>query len=391
MNGPAEQGRGSVDVDPLDIDQALATRAAMTLGTKVGLMRLTARKRAVVDKTGILLRYLKCRLGPGKLSPEEFLKFGLDGATNADLHRFVGHVAQQEMHDACNDSTWFATSKNKLLWQTIQLGAGLPVPETLAVYDRHGRGGSVPVLKHKSSLAAFLSDPLNIPVFCKPVAGVYSVGAFRVDEFDGKTALVNGQWKKSVCDIVGYFESIGKKGYLLQRPLKPHGKLSKITGNSVATLRCFLLMDGGTSSVIRTVLKLPTKGEVADNFWRPDAQLCAIDTGNGKLTRIITNKGSARTPKIVSRTDGFPSKGFKVPDFQESIELVHEAARHFPAVRTQSWDIAITDTGPVLMELNFGGDLSLVQMAHAKGILDNEYCDHLRRCGYSGKLPRGCS
>ncbi len=41
----------------------------------------------------------------------------------------------------------------------------------------------------------------------------------QIDGFDGKTAVINGRWEKSIDEIVQYFETIGIKGYLLQRPL----------------------------------------------------------------------------------------------------------------------------------------------------------------------------
>ncbi len=374
-------------VDPLDIGQAFATRKAMSIGSKVKYAQLVAGGQSLSDKIAILLRYLRCRAGPGNLSPEEFLKFGLDQTGVDDIHRFVGHAAQMRMHDACNDASWFATTKNKLLWEMIMAGAGLRVPETLAVYEKKGRGGGVMILHDGDALTDFLSRSSNIPVFCKPVTGVYSIGAFRIDAFDGEKALINGLWKKSVEEIAGYFEVVGKKGYLLQRPLMPNKKLFPATGNSIATLRFLLRMDGGNPSLMRCVLKVPAKGEVADNFWRPEAQLCAVAVGSGEVTDKIVNDGSQKYFRVSGNSNAFPPPGFVMPDYKDAKQLLCEGARHFPGIRTQSWDIAVTDEGPVLMELNFGGDLGLAQLAHRKGILNEEYCNHLRKCGYKGKLP----
>ncbi len=373
--------------DPLDIQQAFATRKMMSLGSKVKYEQLVAGGQHLSDKVAILLRYLKCRIGPGRLSPEEFLKFGLDQPGAADISRFVGHAVQMRMHEACNDISWFATTKNKLLWETIMRGAGLWVAQTLAVYEKNGRGGGVPVLHNEEVLTEFLSQTANIPVFCKPVTGVYSIGAFRIDAFDGKKSLINGSWEKSIEEIVEYFEAVGNKGYLLQKPLVPNEELTPATGSAIATLRFLLRMDGGKPSLMRCVLKVPAKGEVADNFWRAQAQLCAVAAESGEITDIIINDASRKYSRIMDNASGFPSPGNAIPDFQDAKELLFEAARHFPGIRTQSWDIAVTGKGPVLMELNFGGDLGLVQLAYGKGILNQEYCNHLRKCGYKGKLP----
>ena len=58
-----------------------------------------------------------------------------------------------------------------------------------------------------------------------------------------------------------------------------------------------------------------------------------------------------------------------------------------PAIRTQrpfakSWDLALTGQGPVLLEVNFGGDFNLAQLAHGAGVLDDACAERLRQCGY---------
>jgi hypothetical protein len=65
--------------------------------------------------------------------------------------------------------------------------------------------------------------------------------------------------------------------------------------------------------------------------------------------------------------------------------MVRTASLVFAGIRTQSWDIALTADGPVFLELSYG-DLNLHQLAHGAGVLDETYREHLRRCGYHGKL-----
>ena len=58
------------------------------------------------------------------------------------------------------------------------------------------------------------------------------------------------------------------------------------------------------------------------------------------------------------------------------------AAQALPGIRTQSWDVALTDRGSVLLEVNYGGGLNLAQLAHGVGVLDETYTEHLRQNGY---------
>jgi hypothetical protein len=44
--------------------------------------------------------------------------------------------------------------------------------------------------------------------------------------------------------------------------------------------------------------------------------------------------------------------------------------------------IALSDQGPVFLEVNLGGDLDPAQLADGKGVLDHGYTEHLRECGF---------
>jgi glutathione synthase/RimK-type ligase-like ATP-grasp enzyme len=60
--------------------------------------------------------------------------------------------------------------------------------------------------------------------------------------------------------------------------------------------------------------------------------------------------------------------------------LCLEAARALPGLRVQAWDIALTDRGPVLVEVNIGGDFNLPQLAHATGLMDERFRAFVDRC-----------
>ena len=44
--------------------------------------------------------------------------------------------------------------------------------------------------------------------------------------------------------------------------------------------------------------------------------------------------------------------------------------------------MALTERGPVLLEVNFGSDLNLAQLALGTGVLDDTCAERLQRCGY---------
>ena len=110
---PALQGTPSLDINKNTLMAMRAGRSGLALLTEaVRLMR-----------------------GAGKLSAPEYFYYRLweQSLSLENKGAFVGKKAQHLMHLACNDRHWYQVAADKILFQTIMTGAGLPVPETLAV------------------------------------------------------------------------------------------------------------------------------------------------------------------------------------------------------------------------------------------------------------------
>ena len=143
----------------------------------------------------VLQQFRRARFGSGKLSSSEFILFGFTDGEISDEHiaRFAGKQAQQAFNKIYNDRTWYAVTKHKLLFETVMKGAELPVPETIAVYDRKGRGAGPPVLKTDKALEEFLTNAENYPLFCKPMTGLLSIGTFLVSGQSENGLQINHQ------------------------------------------------------------------------------------------------------------------------------------------------------------------------------------------------------
>ena len=112
--------------------------------------------------------------------------------------------------------------------------------------------------------------------------------------------------------------------------------------------------------------------------------LGAVDAENGRIGRVVSGVGEDMALHDTHPDTGAALAGLALPDWAAAKALCVTAACAFPGVRTQSWDVALTPAGPVLLEFNFGGDLNLHQLAHRRGALTDRYAAHLRRCGYRG-------
>jgi hypothetical protein len=290
------------------------------------------------------------------------------------------------MHVAAGAREWFAASADKILFQSIMDGAGLRTPELIAATQAGRFLPDAPIITEPAALADRLRDPSIYPLFAKQVAGKYSLSVLSADGFDPNTdeiLLLDGQRRK-VADVASSLT--GGSGFLIQRRLSPPPDLAARFGPRLWSARLLVLVTPNGPVIHRTVAKIATGTNPADNYWRRGNRLGAIDLASGRITRVVHGAGADLVIDAPHPDTGAPIVGTTVPSWKALADLVRTASQVFAGIRTQSWDVALTADGPVFLELNYGGDLNLHQLAHGAGVLDDTYREHLQRCGYRGKL-----
>ena len=317
--------------------------------------------------------FLKLRRKSGKLKFYEYFLYELYDRTcwsDAEREEFVSAHIHWPLVNACNDAQWWALTEDKWLSACFLEYNDVPTPKTLAVFDRSARQfGNTPKLTSGEDLKSFLSARGTAPVFAKPIGGMWSAGAMRISAHTDTHVIADGHDPRTF----GAFADLafGEIPYILQDCLKPHGFFDGIT-DAIATVRCLNLIDDDQFSMPFAMLKLPMAGNIADNFWRPGNLLCnlAPESGvvkglaavvNGRRVALDALPDSAR--KFVGET--LPFWG-ELKEMNRKIALLH-AANHFG-----STDIALTDDGPVAIEVNNGCAFELMQIATGRGFLDSQ-------------------
>lgn len=365
----------------------LPTRAALD---GVPWVDVAASLRAAVlsgrNLAGLVREILAVGRGPGQLTVAEYCYYGLwrSHAALEEKCRFAGKRVQRAMHLACNDYAWNGATEDKLVFHAIATSAELPVPELLAIAHPHRRVTGVSSVTSVDALSSLLRDPAFYPFFAKPIDGMYSLGAVSADRVDahGHVHLADGSTKSTgelASSLFAY-----SRGILIQRRLVPAEDLKSRFGNRLCSVRMVTLLSSDGAKVARAVCRIPAPGNIADNFWRTGNIVGAVEPETGMILRSVRGVGEA-TEINPQHRNGSPTNGFALPDWRRSIDLVQQAALQYPGVRTQSWDIALTDRGPVLLEVNWGGDLNLAQLAYGEGVMDNVFAAHLAACGYDSR------
>jgi len=150
-------------------------------------------------------------------------------------------------------------------------------------------------------------------------------------------------------DVHGFLaDRLQRRQFLLEEFLTQDPVMASLCPTSVNTLRMITFRDGEDVRTLARVLKMGNGGDV-DNF-----------SGGGMYT-MLEEDGEAKHPAFDDAGGIFSTHpltgtsivGFRVPQWQAVERLVDSLARTVPEIPYVGWDIALTPTGPVVVEGNY--------------------------------------
>jgi hypothetical protein len=325
--------------------------------------------------------YFSVRKAPGRLTLQDYFLYRLydnDALTLDEKRRFISNRLHWPVTRKCCDMSWQATTEDKWLGYTLLQRFGFAVPETVAIVDAGQRNyADTAKISSAAEFKSFLSSRRSFPLFCKPNRALGSFGAFVITGIDGD--MVRRERAEPIAVEELFAAIVADRPYLVQEPLTNHAAIRAMTP-AVATIRTVNIVAKDSIRTPFAAFKLPAAGNFADNYWRKGNLLANIDVGDGSVKRVIRGTGVATEVIDAHPDSGHQFAGMRLPFWKEAMELNEAVVSYFPSVRYNSLDIAITDDGPVVVEINTGGSFELPQLASGKGLLTDEVEAFFRSC-----------
>lgn len=337
----------------------------------------SAARTARVSLLTLLAESTALRFGPGKLGVSEYLGFRLFSRhlSLAKKKQFLGWRVERLVQKKVNRREWSVVSSDKLLFYQVMRSLELPIPALHAVYHPDSRfTGSVPTSVDRDSVRDLICSVLPSPFFSKPIHGWHGRRACLVETVDRTKNCVrlgNGS-SVAIEEYLDRWILPEVSGCLFQEALRPHPAMDTLTGGRLCTVRFVVLHNRGSASIHRAVLKLCAGTNMHDNFHHGNSGnlLGAIDLQTGELRRVVSGVGFGQREETAHPDTGKRFERLRLPDWHRVAELVENAARALPGFRLQSWDIALSARGPVILEMSVPADLDLVQHAYGYGVMD---------------------
>lgn len=300
-----------------------------------------------------LLEVIWCSISTPAM-PEEYYKFELYHKEGWAERR--NYLFRYEMKNVLYKAIYrldcgkIAPVTNKVKFEKYCINEGIP---TAGIYA-HIRGGKLKVI-NESALE------VKKDLFIKPVSGKGGRGAERI-EFQadsGTYALSKSGKSESLSDIFSAYKRQSKKsrfkdGFIVQPKVENHSDLLQLAGKAVATCRVVTIInEGGEPECVVSVFRIPGRLEgVVDNS-HAGGLASSVDMRDGTLGPATYLGTNGALEKYYSHPEnGARIEGLKLPYWKECLEICNASHSKMSSRVIVGWDIAITNSGPVVIEAN---------------------------------------
>jgi len=345
--------------------------------------------RAIVASTGlspvkVMRDFVGLAMGRGRLAWADYVWLRLfDHAfwQGADRQTVVGGQRAAAIIQSINyRPDWWGLANNKIAAYSYLAAYGFPAIGPIACYYDNLAAGSPQVLSNSEQLRALLTNPENFPMFGKPVESMQSLGSIALDCYvpERDALRTRDQRLVPVGLFIGQLKKDYPTGYVFQKLMSPHESIKRLCGDRLATVRIVTLSEDNHANVFRTCWKIPSGPNTADNYWRKGNLLASLDA-EGRVGHVFSGNGVDMAHHEHHPDSGALLTGFTIPYWQRMLDIVLEAARLMQHIPLIGWDIAVLDTGPVIVEMNEFPDFLLPQLADTRGVLEPDFLAFIER------------
>ncbi len=174
-------------------------------------------------------------------------------------------------------------------------------------------------------------------IISKPVAEACGRGVekINVSDFENTTALFE------------HLKSI--ESGLCEEFVVQHKDVSALYPHSVNTYRVVTVLTEGEAHIVYAFIRIGNGGRFVDNI-NAGGMAAPINIQSGIIEYPAFDKDS-----IYYETHPYTNcaiKGWQLPFWKESVQMVLKAAKVIPQVGYVGWDVAVTENGPLLIEGN---------------------------------------
>lgn len=306
----------------------------------------------VLMKTHIFIDYLGLYRHKG-LTRNEYLNFEFERQSDIFRQTFLGLNEQRYYLDYLNPIKYYSLARNKYLAHKILGNTGIRKSTLYCYYQPEGK------VIESNEIANNLSDVCRI-LKAKNITecvikttetshgdNVYVVNYIEYEVDDCKLTLFNNM-------VIPLSEILGQDPMIFESIVRQTAQFESFNASSVNTVRFMTVLYPDNKARLAGIwMKCGRAGRCVDNAGSGGNIDACVDMTNGEIKYVVEFNGWRKVKAITHHPDSRALlEGVKIENWDDIVAQVLHFQECFPYCKAAGWDIAITDKGPVVIEVN---------------------------------------
>lgn len=298
--------------------------------------------------------FLKLRRGKSELTIQEYCEFHLDRQTKDFRNDFLPHWRAHKYWDhVLNIQDYACLARDKFLSHLLLENAGIPHPKLYCYFNRQ-YGSSFGVNAHNYEHVRRIFEKLNVRDFvCKPSfyssegKGVFICKELLYEKEDCIMVLRDG--KHSLKEFLRTSNPCLFESLVVQTE-----QFSAFNPSSVNTIRMITaLYPDNTVKLVAACTRIGRKGSETDNAGAGGNIDCAINADTGEMYNCMQFNSWYDISCITHHPDSHVAlEGVTIDNWGDIVDKIKSYQARLPFIKMVGWDVALTQTGPVIIEIN---------------------------------------
>jgi hypothetical protein len=205
---------------------------------------------------------------------------------------------------------------------------------------------------------------IEAQVIIKPINGQAGKGIVLAYKKGPEYKVRIGHAEKDLSDFILTDRAI------VQQVVVQENTIAKFSPFSVNTIRVVTLYTKANEAIIISASMRFGVGEAYVDNWSAGGVAVGVDHKNGTLKKIAYDKKG--TQYLIHPVSKMPFDGFEIPQWDKVVELAERVQEKCSFFKMLGLDIAVTDDGPVLIEINPNPDLIFQEQTAGPLLADDE-------------------
>ena len=311
-----------------------------------------ARKYPSSQRLKVMRDYISLYRAKG-LTPEEYYECEFEKRSKEFRRDFLGLNEQRYYLDLLNPLKYFSLARNKYMAHKMLENTGVRTSELYCYYQPEATyADNMECAGDLSSVLRILKTKEVTSCVIKTTESSHGDNVWviqNIDYQDSDAILTRFDGQQMLLSLV-----LGNEPLIFESLVRQTEQFAAFNPSSVNTVRFMTaLYPDGSAKVIATFIKIGRAGRCVDNAGGGGNVDVCVDVATGEIRYAIQFDGWHHVKEIDAHPDsGNPLNGVVINNWESIKAEVIRFQQAFPYCKVAGWDIAITNEGPVVIEVN---------------------------------------